>query len=617
MINSITVCGRTLLETVEHLLDHAERPQTSPKYSTTVSHGEHSISITSEPLDHHKPNTKISDMSKCNVGFVTEEVVETMIVGEAPYNPTIETNEDGDAVGDQTTRQAIARKRSRFVILDLRDYRGLGYRVSASSYGRIVMNLLGNAMKFTENGFVHISVRSEDLTEESGTIVLKIEDSGLGISTQFLQHAFEPFRKQNQHTAGTGVGLSVVKRILEDIGGQIDVTSVATKGTEVLVRLPLQRLPEEEGHDPKINPLPVAIEGLQGRKACILYQAPGRNDTPEQVSHQQTMKRYVTVLSETLSDVLKLDVYHSSVWDGSDETEVVICPEVSFESLQRVRTNAAKSGRRCPAIILVAMDILEAETLRTDARVKSGESIVESVTQPCGPYKLSIAIKACLFLYDCEGSPLSPSISTTNLSSGSWSSPQNPAIFGPRFGLSDPSLPIRAKSRPCIEEMIAPFVQDQSPPSPSQHEVDNNKKLHIEQALIVDDNAINRRLLAAWMKKHKVLFKEAKDGQQALDMYQESDGKFDTVLMDISMPVMDGMTATRYIREFEKEKELKSSHIIALTGLTSASAKFEAWTSGVDDFLTKPVDFKRLEKLMEAGRGGEGTGFMKEHGSIP
>jgi CheY-like chemotaxis protein len=114
-----------------------------------------------------------------------------------------------------------------------------------------------------------------------------------------------------------------------------------------------------------------------------------------------------------------------------------------------------------------------------------------------------------------------------------------------------------------------------------------------------------------------VLFKEAKDGQQALDMYQESDGKFDTVLMDISMPVMDGMTATRYIREFEKEKELKSSHIIALTGLTSASAKFEAWTSGVDDFLTKPVDFKRLEKLMEAGRGGEGTGFMKEHGSIP
>jgi CheY-like chemotaxis protein len=85
--------------------------------------------------------------------------------------------------------------------------------------------------------------------------------------------------------------------------------------------------------------------------------------------------------------------------------------------------------------------------------------------------------------------------------------------------------------------------------------------------------------------------------------------------MDISMPVMDGMTSTRLIREYEMDNNLTPSHIIALTGLTSASAKLEAWTSGVDDFLTKPVDFKKLEQLMEAGRGGEGTGFLKEQGS--
>lgn len=64
------------------------------------------------------------------------------------------------------------------------------------------------------------------------------------------------------------------------------------------------------------------------------------------------------------------------------------------------------------------------------------------------------------------------------------------------------------------------------------------------------------------------------------------------MLMDIIMPVMDSMTCTRLIREFEKEKELKLSHVIALTGLTSASEKLEAWTSVVDDFLSKPVDFR-------------------------
>jgi CheY-like chemotaxis protein len=133
----------------------------------------------------------------------------------------------------------------------------------------------------------------------------------------------------------------------------------------------------------------------------------------------------------------------------------------------------------------------------------------------------------------------------------------------------------------------------------------------------VDDNAINRRVLSAWIKKQKVHHDEAHDGQQALDMYQESGGKYNTVLMDISMPVMDGMTATRRIRDYEKEKELKPTHVIALTGLTSASAKLEAWASGIDDFLTKPIDFERLENLIKVGRGGEGTGFMKDHESIP
>jgi CheY-like chemotaxis protein len=135
---------------------------------------------------------------------------------------------------------------------------------------------------------------------------------------------------------------------------------------------------------------------------------------------------------------------------------------------------------------------------------------------------------------------------------------------------------------------------------------------HVQQVLIVDDNDINRRLLSVFMKKSKTPFKEAKNGLEALDLYREAEKKFDTILMDVSMPVMDGMTSTRHIREHEAQLNLEAAHIIALTGLTSASAKLEAWTSGVDDFLTKPVDFAMLRKLMKAGRGGEGTGFMEE-----
>lgn len=78
---------------------------------------------------------------------------------------------------------------------------------------------------------------------------------------------------------------------------------------------------------------------------------------------------------------------------------------------------------------------------------------------------------------------------------------------------------------------------------------------------------------------------------------------------------MDGMTSTRLIREHENTHSLKATHIIALTGLTSASAKLEAWTSGVDDFLTKPVDFEQLERLMKAGRGNAGKGFLSNEES--
>lgn len=148
------------------------------------------------------------------------------------------------------------------------------------------------------------------------------------------------------------------------------------------LKLPLERLNEEEGSDPKINPLPTAMEDLSGRKVCILYSDVDPNDDADQVKHKRTLKRYVDVLTATILNVCKVDVHHASSWDGTDETEVMICPEVSFENLQMIRQSAAKAGRRCPATILVARDILEAETLRSDARVTSRESIVEFVTQP-------------------------------------------------------------------------------------------------------------------------------------------------------------------------------------------------------------------------------------------
>lgn len=131
----------------------------------------------------------------------------------------------------------------------------------------------------------------------------------------------------------------------------------------------------------------------------------------------------------------------------------------------------------------------------------------------------------------------------------------------------------------------------------------------VPHLLLVDDNRINLQLLIMFMKKHKFTYREASNGQEALDTYirecgpQQDDSatsrrRFDFVLMDISMPIMDGFEATRRIRAFEEEHSLKKTTVIALTGLASAQAQQEAEGSGVDIYLPKPVKFQELRQLL-------------------
>ena len=131
------------------------------------------------------------------------------------------------------------------------------------------------------------------------------------------------------------------------------------------------------------------------------------------------------------------------------------------------------------------------------------------------------------------------------------------------------------------------------------------EKIGLLHVLIVDDNSLNRKLLVAFMNKRKLSYQEAENGLEAVTAYQEGRARFDVILMDISMPVMDGMTATRLIRDHESRFHLERTHIIALTGLASASARLEAWSSGVDYFLTKPVDFRMLGSLLHGKNGAE------------
>ena len=118
--------------------------------------------------------------------------------------------------------------------------------------------------------------------------------------------------------------------------------------------------------------------------------------------------------------------------------------------------------------------------------------------------------------------------------------------------------------------------------------------------LLVDDNSINLKMLAMYMTKLDVQFDMATNGKEAVDLFCLAAGRYVCVLMDISMPVMDGFEATKCIRAHERDGKRQPTPIIALSGLASEDAHEEAMRSGMNVFLTKPVKFKTLGSMLES-----------------
>jgi CheY-like chemotaxis protein len=111
------------------------------------------------------------------------------------------------------------------------------------------------------------------------------------------------------------------------------------------------------------------------------------------------------------------------------------------------------------------------------------------------------------------------------------------------------------------------------------------------RVLAVDDNRINLFMLERALKLEGATVRMAGDGQQALDILRAAPGDFDVVLMDVQMPVMDGLTATRAIRD---DPALARIPVVALTAAVMAEEREAALNAGVDDFLTKPIDMDRM-----------------------
>lgn len=166
------------------------------------------------------------------------------------------------------------------------------------------------------------------------------------------------------------------------------------------------------------------------------------------------------------------------------------------------------------------------------------------------------------------------------------SHPKSPSLYSPRV-----VAPVQPE--PAVAAHIG--EQPQGEPTPVIEE-----KLSGDKVLIVDDNPINLKVLSAFMRKFARPYEAAMNGKEALDAYIRNPAQFAVILMDISMPVMDGLEATRRIRAYENKQQRRPVTILVLTGLATDVAHQDALASGVDVFLTKPVRLKALSEVLES-----------------
>ncbi|EAW09053.1 response regulator [Aspergillus clavatus NRRL 1] len=143
-------------------------------------------------------------------------------------------------------------------------------------------------------------------------------------------------------------------------------------------------------------------------------------------------------------------------------------------------------------------------------------------------------------------------------------------------------------SPPVVKETVEEF-RASTPKSPTTN------GLHV---LIVDDNDINLKIMATFMRRIGCSYETAINGLDALEKYQKTPRPFNYVLMDISMPVMDGISATNKIREHEEEQSLPRSAIMAITGVASTGMQQQAFAAGIDDYLVKPLSLHDLKRVM-------------------
>ena len=376
---------------------------------------------------------------------------------------------------------------------------------------QVIVNLVSNAIKFTgANGEVDVIIEKRGETEKDATIYFAVRDTGIGITPEQKEKIFEAFSQADAGTSrkygGTGLGLAISSKLVERMGGQLDIESEPGEGSTFFFTLTLPKGADQE----KVRP---AMEGLSA--AIVLPEK-----TPERMS-DLNLKRYAEYCG------VEFQILH---YDDIFDREDVALPDLLFVDHLFVRR-----GRELDMFLDLETHVV---LITTGEMKREAEAVTDKVSKIIyKPVNFSKTLRA--------------------------------------FEV------VRATEKEREETILKP----------------EEEKFENLRILVAEDNPINQKLIRTTLEQFGADVTLASNGSEAFELRKQND--YDLIFMDIQMPVMNGIEATKEILHYEQVNHLKHVPIVALTANALAGDRERYIEAGMDNYIPKPINLADLKNLIE------------------
>jgi len=495
------------------------------------------------------------------------------------------------------------------------------FSLDAQKLRYILLNLINNAVRFTEQGKVTVSAFST----EKNRLNFRITDSSQGIPSNKLENVFAPFTLNDlvvQKIGNTtGLSLTLVKRYIDYLNGEIDITSAVGKGTTYYISIPVEKLSEVETQiselpkSSKSNKVLVIEDDYATSKLLSNYLQKWGYEPTIVNSAEQTLKvvekeSFLAILMDiVLPDSSGLELLQKlREFPQTKKTPVVICSveaeqqkaflmgaveyfvkPINYKYLVEVLTHYKL--RKDSNILIVDDDVPTLNLLKEAVQQAGLNPIAEShsskVMGMIENIDLDLAI-IDLDMPEIDGFDLIKLIKSkpnfTKLPIIIYTGQENYENDLKKIdGLFEELL---LKSSTNIEELqnvVGAMIDRYDEPSTPEEVKEKKDTVKI---LLVEDYKHSQIIVTRLLKKNKFeSIVVVENGQEALDEVKEQ--KYDLILMDMQMPVMNGFEATQKIRQLD---EYKNTPIVALTAFAMKGDREKCLEAGATDYIPKPID---------------------------